>query len=276
MKNSKLIRTISTCLAICLFACMAIASGTDTKKESSAVKINDQGTSADAGQQSGDIKEDSSSAAEAEDEIKYEITHTVFNHYTNSINREEYSGIVEITNTGTTYLYLGSCKFDFEDDNGHLLQSDDLISSGPDVLAPGDKGYFFESGYLDEGISLENGINLVPNFTIEIARKGAEAVIDYPVSDLDLRDEKYGGIKVTGRITNNTNDETNTINVKIIAVFFDSNGDILDVGHTYADPMGPGATTSFELSTMLGNENVKASDVASYTVVARQTSILNY
>jgi len=274
MKNSRLLRITSTCLALGVFACMAMASGSDTKKESSAVTIKDQGTSAAENQQAAEVKEETTTVAE--DEIKYEVTHTYFTHHTNSINREEYTGIVEITNTGNTYLYLGDCKFDFEDDSGHLLESDSFISYGPDIVAPGEKGYFFQSMLLDEGISLDNGINLVPVFTIEVAKNGAEAYVDYPVSDLDLRNEKYGGMKVTGRISNNTSEETNSIDVKIIVVFFDSNGDILDVAHTYGDPMGPGSTTSFEISTLLGNETVKAEDVANYTVIARKTSLFNF
>lgn len=268
MKNSKLLRITSTCLALGVFACMAMASGSDTKKESSAVTIKDQGTSAAENQQAAEVKEETTTVAE--DEIKYEVTHTTFTHHTNSINREEYTGIIEITNTGNTYLYLGSCKFDLEDDSGHLLQSDDYITSAPSVIAPGEKGYFFETHSIDDGVSLDNGINLVPVFTIEIAKKGSAAIVDYPVSDLDLRDDKYGGLKVTGRITNDTSEETSSINILICVVFFDSNGEILDVGFTYPDAIGPGATTSFEISTMFGNEKVKAADVSDYKVIARK------
>lgn len=261
MKKNVLIRSICTCLAVSVFAGMAMASGSsgDTK-ETGSVTIGDGDTK--------DTEETTTTQAKAE----YEITHTTFTHYTNSIGREEYCGVVEIKNTGSSYIYLNDCTFDFEDDDGHLLQSDKMITKAPDVVAPGENGYFFESGLLDEGVSLENGINLVPNFSVDICDKGADAVIDYEVTDLDLRNNDYDmGVKVTGRVVNNTTEDTNSIDVMIIAVFYDSNGEILDIGFTYADEMSAGGKASFEISTLFGNEAVSTETVADYKVIARHT-----
>lgn len=58
----------------------------------------------------------------------------------------------------------------------------------------------------------------------------------------------------------------------IIAVFKDSNGEILDIGFTYAEEMAAGEKTSFEISTIFGNENISTEDVAEYKVYARGTS----
>ncbi|MBP5260683.1 MAG: hypothetical protein J6Z43_01000 [Clostridiales bacterium] len=248
---------LGACLLVGTFAFMSLASGSTTK-ETNSVTVN------------GDGNGDGTPATTTEAKIEYEITHTTFTHYTNSINREEYCGIIEITNTGNSYIYLGSCTFDLEDNSGHLLQSDSMISGAPDVLAPGEKGYFFNNGYIDEGVSLDNGVNLVPTFTIEIAKRGRDAIVDYEVSDLDIRDNDYGfGIKVTGRVTNNTEEATSLTDVMIIAVFFDSNGEILDVGYTYPDSIGAGATSSFEISTVFGNSEVSTANVADYKVIAR-------
>lgn len=262
MKKTVLVRTICTCLAVCTFAGMAMASGSSSgTKETGSVTIGDDETKA---------TEETTKATEAKAE--YEITHTTFTHYTNSIDREEYCGVVEIKNTGSSCIYLKDCTFDFEDDDGHLLQSDKLITKAPDVIAPGEFGYFFNSGFIDENVSLENGINLVPNFVVQVCTKGEKAIINYEVTDLDIRDNDYGlGVKVTGRVNNDTEEETNSINVMIIAVFFDSNGEIIDVGFTYADPMSPGGKASFEISTIFGNEELSADTVADYKVIARQT-----
>lgn len=260
MKRCSLLRSVCSCLVITVFAGMTMASGSSSStKETGSVTINGN-------------KETEATTTKTEDKAEYEITKTTFVHYTNSIKKEEYSGIVEIKNIGGTYIYLDDCTFDFEDDEGHLLQSDKMISKGPDVIAPGEYGYFFNSGYIDDGVSMDKGINLVPNFTVEIAKKGKDALIDYEISDLDLRDGDYGGLKVTGRVTNKTSEETNSIDVKIIAVFKDSNGEILDIGYTYAEAMAAGGKTSFEISTILGNEKVKTEDVAEYKIYARGTS----
>ena len=264
MKKRVLIRSICTCLAVCLFAVMAMASGSKSR-ETGSVTIGDNATDAST----------EATTTSQEEKAEYEVTHTTFAHYTNSIDREEYCGIVEIKNTGSSYIYLDDCTFDFEDDDGHLLQSDKMISKAPDVIAPGECGYFFEDGYLDENVSLDNGINLVPNFSVEVCNKGAAAVVDYEVSDLDIRDNDYGiGVKVTGRVTNDTDEDTNSVDVMIIAIFYDSNGEILDIGFTYADEMSAnGGKASFEVSTMFGNSEFSTDDVADYTVIARKNYI---
>ena len=262
MKKRVLIRSICTCLAVCVFAGMAMASSSSSK-ETGSVTIGDNATDSST--------EATTTTVEAKAE--YEITHTTFVHYTNSINREEYCGIVEIKNTGSCCIYLDDCTFDFEDDDGHLLQSDKMVNKAPDVIAPGEVGYFFQDGYLDENVSLDNGINLVPNFSVEVCKKGEDAIVDYEVSDLDIRDNDYGlGVKVTGRLTNNTDEDTSSIDVMIVAVFYDSNGEILDIGFTYADEMSAnGGKASFEVSTMFGNSEFSTEDVADYKIIARHS-----
>lgn len=263
MKRNSLIRSLSACLAVTIFAGMAMASGSSSSKETGSVTIPDNTTKA--------TEEETTTTTTAKKKAEYEITHTTFTHSTNSLDKEKYCGVIEIKNTGECCIYLKDCAFDFEDDDGHLLQSDKLISSAPDVIAPGEYGYFFHDGLLDDGISLDNGINLVPNFTVEVCDKGEAAIVDYNVSDLDLRENDYGmGLKVTGRVENNTEEDTSSIDVMVVAVFFDSDGEILDIGFTYADEMSAGGKTSFEVSTMLGNRDVSVDDVAEYKVFARQ------
>lgn len=262
MKKRVLVRSICSCLAVCVFAGMAMASSSSSR-ETGSVTIGDNATDSST--------EATTTTAEAKAE--YEITHTTFVHYTNSINREEYCGIIEIKNTGSSCIYLEDCTFDFEDDDGHLLQSDKMVSKAPDVIAPGEVGYFFQDGLLDENVSLDNGINLVPNFSVEVCKKGEDAIVDYEVSDLDIRDNDYGiGVKVTGRLTNNTDEDTSSIDVMIVAVFYDSNGEILDIGFTYADEMSAnGGKASFEVSTMFGNSEFSTEDVAEYKIIARHS-----
>ena len=266
MKRKELLRAVCVGLTVCAFAGMAMASGSKSStKETGSVTIGDKATG-----KSADDTTEATTTAQAKAE--FEITHTTFTHNTNSLNREEYCGVVEIKNTGSAYLYLKDCAFDFEDDDGHLLETDKFITASPNVIAPGECGYFFSNGLLDQSTSLENGINLVPNFTVDVCKKGKDAVVDYEVTDLDIKDYDYGmGVKVTGRVLNNTNEDTNSIAVMIIAVFFDSDGEILDVGFTYADEMSAGGKTSFEISTIFGNNELSTENVADYKVIARKT-----
>lgn len=269
MKKKVLVRAVCTSLAVCVFACMAMASGSSSStKETGSVTIGNQAT------ESSKDSEVTTEATTEETEAKaeYEITHTTFLHHTDSLGSERYTGIVEIKNTGSSYIYLKDCSFDFEDDDGHLLETQKLVSSAPDVIAPGEFGYFYCNNLLDSNTSLENGINLVPNFTVEVCKKGKEVIVDYEVTDLDIKDGDYDlGVKVTGRVINNTSEDIKPLDVSIIAVFFDSDGEILDVASVYADETSAGGKASFEISTMMGNDEISTDTVSDYKVIARKS-----
>lgn len=200
----------------------------------------------------------------------YEVTDTTFHYYQNSIGSYEYYGIVEITNTSDKNLYLDSCVFDLEDDNGHLLQSDNWISNCPSIIKPGEKGYFYNnigSTYIDENVSFDNGVNLVPNFKVEPAYESAE-IVDYDVSDTEMREDDYGYTKITGRVTNNTSEDDSMCYVEFI--FRDASGKVLFIFGTNVMDLTAGSTRSFDASAMFSDDSIKKEDIASYEVIARK------
>jgi len=202
-----------------------------------------------------------------EQTFSYEVTDSRFSYYTDSIGLIEYYGFVEITNTGSCNIYLSDCTFDLEDNDGHLLQSDNFISKCPDVIAPGEKGYFYNglgACTIDSTISLDNGINLVPNYKIE---KATGEVISFDVSDTDMRNSDYGYTKITGRISNNTDKDCSYLYVNVI--FYDVNGKALMITGTNVTDLAAGTTKSFEVSTTYSDESVSREDIATYQVIAR-------
>lgn len=203
-----------------------------------------------------------------EENFAYELTDSRFSYYTNSIGTVEYYGIIEITNTGSTSIYLDDCTFDLEDNEGHLLQSDDWISSCPDIIAPGEKGYFYNglgSTKIDSSVSFDNGINLVPNYKLE---KATGEIKDFEVSDTDMRIDDYGNIKITGRVTNDT-DKDNSIYLNVI--FYNSDGKVLMITGTNVTGLDANTTVSFECTTMFSDDSVNKDDIATYQVIARDS-----
>lgn len=210
-------------------------------------------------------------SVQSDDEVSgfsYEVTDTVFHYYTNSIGSREYSGIIEITNTGTTNIYLKDCIFDLEDDNGHLLQSYDFISSCPDIIAPGEKGYFYNgitSTMIDDSVSLENGINFVPKYEVVEARGD---IVDYEITDTEMREDDFGFTKITGRITNNAEEDDGLVYIQF--VFKDSNDKIMFIfGHNVTG-LDAGSTQSFEATNSFGDETIDQNEIATYEVIARK------
>lgn len=252
-------KVIAVLLAASVFMAFALGSGSSSSSTHDSVKVEPNGSS-----------ETTATTADANNEttadIEYEISDTNFEYYTNSIGVIEYYGYVEITNTGSCDIYMKDCVFDLEDNNGHLLQSDSFISHCPEVISPGEKGYFFNgigSSSLDESISLDNGVNLVPQISL---KKASGKPHSYPVSDVDFRAGDYGDVKVTGRVENDTDEAKSYLSV--YTIFRDGNGKVIAIDTTTVmSEVGPGNKGSFDSSTMFGNENLKLENIKDVEVI---------
>lgn len=201
-------------------------------------------------------------------EVQYKVTDTKFDYYINSIGIIEYFGIVEIENTGSCNLYLSDATFDLEDNNGHLLQSDNFISKAPSVIKPGEKGYFYNglgASSIDDGVSLSNGVKLVPQITVAKATGTASRC---EVTDESFRKGTYGSPTITGRLVNNTSKEMDLVSVDII--FYDSNQNVLAIASTTEMDIPANGKKSFECSPLSWNDHVSLEDVGYYKIIAEE------
>ena len=266
MNKRKITATMLSALVIASFSLMAMASGSDSSGEQEKEKIEVRKNGEEVSGESDQTEPDQTEAKK----MSYEISDTSFNYYTDSIGKVEYYGIVEITNTGECGIFLKDCVFDLEDDNGHLLQSDNIISTCPFVIAPGEKGYFYNmTGFIDDSVSFDNGIKLVPNITLEEATGADDIYHDYEISDTDIREGSFGRPKVTGRITNDTSADENLARIYII--FYDADGKVLGISATYVTDLTAGSTQSFESEAYFIDDNVNLDSIADYKVVSRPT-----
>ena len=211
-----------------------------------------------------------SEAVEPTQNGTYEITDQVLHLYKNEYSEEyRYFGIVEITNTGSTNLKLSDGSFSFEDNNGHLLQVDNMVSSVPDIIAPGEKGYFY-TGYgtgpetVDSGVSIDNGFNLVPDLKIQETEK---TFIDYEITDTSLKSDDFGGVSVAGRLRNPTEKDCSHLYIEML--LFDKDDRILYISGTNLSDIPAGSQVNFDFSTLYTSSMFSIDDVESYIVVAR-------
>ena len=202
--------------------------------------------------------------AQAQKVVDYKVIQNFFTDSVDSIGNHTGGAFVEIENTGTTNLYLHDGKFDIEDNNGHLLKSEGLISTCPNVILPGERGYFYEN-YIDlTEVDTSNGLVFAPHYKVEEARYD---VVDYEVSDLGIREDSIFDCKVSGRITNTKNEEINLIYVNVI--FYDQNDNVIGISGTNLTDIQPGETESFEVIGQFFRNEITYADIARYHVFPR-------
>ena len=200
-----------------------------------------------------------------EEETSYEVNVSRFDIYEN-YGEYSYRAIVEVENTGESNIYLSGTAFDIEDANGHLLQSDSMISCCPDVIFPGEKGFLYtQYGFSLEGISEIEGLQLVPQYVVKAT---SETPVDYKVSDVSLKEGKWG-VAAVGRVTNTTEVEDSLFYIQ--AVYYDNDGNVIGIDGTNVNDFLPGRTVSFEFSGMTLPRDLALDKIGTYEIIARES-----
>lgn len=192
----------------------------------------------------------------------YEITYSSVKTYKDSIGTTWAQVIVEIENTGLYNLFLESGICDLEDTEGTLVASKN-ISVFPQIIAPGEKAYYYDE-YLLDSLAEAIELRIIPRLQV---KKSTSEHITYPVTDVSITDFTYGGLKVMGRVENTTNSEDSMIYVVI--TLFNEASEPIGLAYTIlADDLTPGEKVGFELTASSFPNEVTADSVASYTAVA--------
>ena len=244
------------------------ASSDNTPESNGSQSTGDEGGSSDeSGAVTADVPQNGNGNAEAQNApekvVDYVVKQEYFNDYVTSYNAHRGSAFVEIENTGNTNLYLTDGKFDIEDNNGHLLKSESMISTCPDAIRPGETGYFYDD-YIDlDDVDSSNGLVFVPHYKVEEAKY---ELIDYKADDVGIREDSMFTCKVSGRLTNTSDEEINILYVNVI--YYGTDGNVIGISGTNLTDIDPGETESFEVSGQFFKD-ATYSDIAQYKVIPR-------
>lgn len=203
------------------------------------------------------------------DDLSYEITYQNCNLYEDTSGETRCYAIIEVLNTGNCDLYLKDAVFDFEDQTGKLLATySSLISSDPDIIAPGEKGYFYcNSASINGDVNSHTDYVFKPTLRIE---KSKNPIIRYEISDLSMKEGQFGPVQIIGRITNNTDEDDSMVWVSCI--LFRADGTPIAAHGTNVMGVKAGQTVSFDADAIyLHGLNLDYSEVASYKVYAGRT-----
>ena len=199
-------------------------------------------------------------ATEAAVKTDYEVGEGIVKLWTDSIGSTWVSAAVPVKNTGTTNLYLSSATIDLEKADGSLAASMSMVNAYPQVLKPGETAWYYNDTTYDGNAS--DALTAVPHPQVEEAKVDC---VRLNTSDITLSDDEYTGLKIIGRVENQTEAEQSL--VYVTAALYDQNGACLGVAFTIlTDPVKPGEKISFSMGSLASR--ISASDVASYEVFA--------
>lgn len=255
MKRSILI--LLACVLALLCACAAKPEPTEPQGSSSAA------SSEPSSEPVPSTEESSSAPSKTEPPTaSFKVTDQRLNVYRN--RAEEFWGqvIAVVQNTGDAPIYLQDSTFHITDAEGKSLASDTTVSAYPQIVAPGETGYYYAETYLEtesaEGLTLE--------FTPQVSVSAQQAV-SYTVENPDLQDSRYGGMELRVTLSNSTAQDTRHYCVAVL--LFDAEGKLL--GQFYDVPsvkVPAGGSAVLELSSYMLPDTVTKAEIADYRILA--------
>ena len=175
--------------------------------------------------------------------------------FTNSIGTNWVQIICPVTNTGTKNLYLSAGTMDLEDAEGHLVDSESLVSVFPEVIKPGETAYYYEETTLDEGMPME--LNVLPHVKVKEAKVEP---IRYETSEISVVNDDFTGIKITGRVENKTEEDGKL--VYVTAFLYDADNTMIASAFTIlTDDLAAGDKIGFSMSAFSIPDYITAESV---------------
>lgn len=255
MKRSILI--LLACVLALLCACAAKPEPTEPQGSSSAAPSEPSSEPVPS------TEESSSAPSKTEPPTaSFKVTDQRLNVYRN--RAEEFWGqvITAVQNTGDAPIYLQDSTFHITDAEGKSLASDTTVSAYPQIVAPGETGYYYAETYLEtesaEGLTLE--------FTPQVSVSAQQAVT-YTVENPDLQDSRYGGMELRVTLSNSAAQDTRHYCVAVL--LFDAEGKLL--GQFYDVPsvkVPAGGSAVLELSSYMLPDTVTKAEIADYRILA--------
>ena len=196
----------------------------------------------------------------------FEISYTNAVVYKDSIDTSWVHVVVQIENTGSDPLFLGTGSLDLEDAEEHLVKTIDMVSGYPQVIMPGETGLLVEDTMLDEDPSLDT-LTVLPHVQV---KKATVDCIRLETSEEELFMDNYSGLKLKGRVKNTTGESQGFVYIIVNLYDADHHG-IGQLMTIVTSDIADGDKIGFELSALSMPESITEEDVVSFEVFAFPT-----
>lgn len=211
---------------------------------------------------------DSSSSDTADNASKeqasFEVTYKNVSFYRDSISDLIGQSIVEVENTGSSNLYLDSSSYELTAEDGTIIHTTSgTFMPCPQVIEPGEKGYYYEEEFMDDQTPTE-GITITPHINASTAKVEN---VRLEVSNTEIYDKDMGSIDVHGKVKNTTGAEQSDIYVAAV-LFNAKNEPIGQLWTILSNTLQPDEEIGFELEPSSLPEDITTADIANYKVFA--------
>jgi hypothetical protein len=184
----------------------------------------------------------------ADADAKVGVTRTLFKSWDDGIGYIHYQVVFEVKNTGgkNADIHSGDQSFTIFAADGTVLETGTVNYMFPQVLKPGEFGYYIGGSMFDKGTKLADVGKIEPSLSYKATDKEQAA---WDISNLKVaKDSFLGGIQVSG-VAKNTGTEDATMGV-VGVVLFDANGEMLGgvVDNVTCMDLRAGASKGFKSS----------------------------
>lgn len=201
-------------------------------------------------------------AQRATQDVDYVITYQYFNVYQERTN-VYYQAIIEIQNISAGNLYLDSGVFDIYDAAGNIVASDDFdVYKVPDVIAPGEKGYFYSHYGLLDNLPMAQ-YTMIPTLIVEHSSLPVER---FPVANVSIQDTKFYDFKTVGIIGNNTTEDEGYMYIN--AIYYNEADIPIYIDGTSITDVIAGQVKGFEIPALLLPNYISKENIAKVEVIA--------
>ncbi len=202
----------------------------------------------------------SGSSSSTSTKMQYEAGNVSVDFWESGLGIRYMRVAVPVKNTGDINIYLDSISIDIENVSGNLLQTLSLVGAYPEFIKPGETGYYYEEHSCD---FTDTNVKAIAHVSVEKAKRD---VIRYDVSDISIKSDTYDGIKITGRVANDTS-KTETL-AEISINLYDSNDRLICVCYTYLNSdLNSGSKVGFTVTPYM-YRYMTVSDIARYEAYA--------
>lgn len=171
-------------------------------------------------------------------------------------------GIAAVTNDTQSPVKLPLCTMVFTDTAGKELFTAEDVSGYPEILAVGETGYYYEM--------VETDLTAQADLLLRVEAEKPEAFeggARFETDKLRLADSPYGGLLISGEVTNTTQEEAGL--VCIAAVLCDKEGKPLCVPSTIlSEPLAAKKSAVFSIESYDLPPELSADDIGSYQLFA--------